>query len=384
MCCSYSMGSFEMTEFLVNYSAGYVRRGLFGELLLAFTSHTHIDPKWVIYPICAVSYLSIVALICYLCKKRGCCLWIMLWTLFAPCACFGIMRKDYIIYLLVAAMIYCMFRVRGKGIWREGCAFLLYLLAMQLHECTFFMIAPFLLWYYVSEEGVLHFTWKKVCAILFIIIPMLLVSAFKGTEQHAQTIFNSWTPYIGSQLSPYPTGTIESIGWSTGYAINKHIEMNFLTDFMGIIYGWMVMPALILVLVYMIPNLLLPSWSKVTDLHEKRSVFTAVLLFQMVALIPMFTVLSCDHTRIFTYWILTSFFIYAFVPHHVLHGMIPNVYQKMVTKLNAIIFSKHSTIISAVLMFFVGLPFGSYINFPVKTPIFCYFKAAKELFCSLI
>lgn len=56
----YPKDSWQVTEWLINYQGGFVRRGLAGELLLRFYYCWGIEPYYVILTMCFILYLGLV------------------------------------------------------------------------------------------------------------------------------------------------------------------------------------------------------------------------------------------------------------------------------------------------------------------------------------
>lgn len=378
---------FLVTEFLVNYRAGYVRRGLIGEALLAFSSLTGLDARWIIVPTCIIAFIAVIYLIFYLCKKNSCCTWIMMLLLFSPYAWHGLLRKDYMIFLLVAAILYSITNKRLTFASRICITVILYVFAINIHECIFFMIAPFLSLYIIKSNMMSSFSSKCIIAVVSFFVPMILITLCKGSQEQAQVIHDSWIPYFGDDFGITPSGTIQSLTWSSEYAVQLHLKLNFLSkQYLGFVHGWMVMPCLLFGLLYITPNLTLPSWIKVRKLKENRNRFTFILCFQLISLLPMFTVLSCDVSRITSYWIISSVFIYTVVPQQDLDWIISGIWRKFAISLNSLIFHKNSAIISTVFLFFTGIPMigYSFIEWCASTPVICYLLFVKKLLSSCV
>lgn len=347
----------EFTEFLVNYSGGYVRRGLIGELLLALTTFFDCDPRWFIIPACMGAYITFLFLVFGACRHANCCSWVLMLVLFSPYAHHGMFRKDFAIFLFLALILYLFFCVGAHQTMRKLVGLGLYIIALNIHECLFFMVAPFFIWYFFRGKGDFCITWRGFISVLVIIVPMVLISLNKGTQEQAQIIHNSWLSIFGEELGKTPSGTIASLSWSTIPTFIFHLKMNFCPYFYS---GALTMLILLTGLLYIIPNITFPKWLNNNEINNNRFIFVNVFIFQLISLFPMLTILSCDMFRIISYWIISTFLIYTIVPHQTIKEMLPIENNRFTDKLNMLLFHKGSTSISTFLMFFAGMPFVGY------------------------
>jgi len=135
--------------------------------------------------------------------------------------------------------------------------------------------------------------------------------------------------------SPVPfESSIGAIGWSTLYAIKFHIESNFLNIDNGILssFVWIItFPA-----VYYIATNALAAFKKTpSSFTEKdKTTLSLILLFQLMVLIPVLCILSCDYIRIISYWMLSSFAIFLIIPRDTIEKMFPLIIIDKVNKLN--------------------------------------------------
>lgn len=378
--------TFEFTEFLVNYSSGYIRRGLVGELLYWFTFYTNLDPRWFIVPMCVIAYACVVTIILYACKKQSYCPWAMVYVIFSALAFHGAFRKDYLIFLIVSGILYVLFNNRFRAQVRLFIALFLYCLGIQIHECIFFMIAPFLILYFVRKDGNWNINFKSCFLSLFVIGFMAMISLHKGSVESAQVIHDTWAAYFGDEFGKKPSGTIMSLGWTTAYAINMHLDINFFNHADKILPGWLIFLLLLVSMIYIMPNITLPRSEDSQELmYNKRKLFLFLLIFQMVVLLPMFIFLSCDVFRITTYWLISTFLLYAFVPKEILSKLIPSELDSFLSFVMNNVFYTGSHKMAMIMLLFVGIPAIGYdFNWAIwNSPIARYCELFYRIFSSL-
>lgn len=74
----------------------------------------------------------------------------------------------------------------------------------------------------------------------------------------------------------------------------------------------------------------------------------------------MLTVLSCDSSRIFFYWTVSSILIYLVIPEAGIRQASPAWYMKIMHSLSRIIYHPRSKAISLILFFFICIsPVGT-------------------------
>ncbi|MDR1789183.1 MAG: hypothetical protein LBR12_02305, partial [Opitutaceae bacterium] len=139
-----------MSEWLINYQGGFVRRGLWGELLFFLHRRAGVDPALVIHFIVLVSVCTLVCVVVRMFYKNGYSCFLlpfvfMLGGLWAPAWTLMEGRRDALMLTLAAAA----FWFYGKwlknnsfgsviAIWMIGC------FAILSHEPSFFIVFPFM------------------------------------------------------------------------------------------------------------------------------------------------------------------------------------------------------------------------------------------------
>ena len=144
----YSFSSWQISEFLINYEGGFVRRGLIGQFF--FILKDLINVKFLIY---SLSALSIIYLYNYLFKKiyyNSRYPFFILGSSFVtfPFIVDSFVRKDLFLLSLVIIIL------KNKNVFFRA---IIYSLGILSHEMFFFMISPFLIHQLIIKKEV---EWK--------------------------------------------------------------------------------------------------------------------------------------------------------------------------------------------------------------------------------
>lgn len=345
-----------ITEFLINYQGGYVRRGLMGEILYHISQiFPSIDSRYYIVSICVISFCVFVWFLISHFRANSLCWWFLPLNICVLGADF--IRKDFISCVFIMLILALYTKINSQWLRVLACSVCL-ILALNIHECIFFMIVPFIILLYVRDTGY-HF-FHRLIGISAPIVCMSIVCSYKGDKQIAQSIWNSWGFMYNSFSFISPKCSIEAIGWETLETIEYHIRSNFMTQF-GIIYGWYSKPLIWILILFTLPNILFikRNWKNNKSAPDITRMLS-IMIFQFLSLLPMFTVLSCDGCRICFYWTVSSLLIYFCIPHSVYLRIAPQILTKTASFLQKTIFFRKSYIVSIVLMLFICItPYGT-------------------------
>lgn len=171
---NFTYGSFEISDWLINYQGGFVRRGVCGEMIHQLY-HVHpFDVIMFIKGISAACSILLLTLLLYIFKKEGwslailplpCCLFYnfqMVWV-----------RKDCILLLLVFFVFYTFRRgALSKSIRWFLLSSLFASLAILIHEAFFFYSIPILfVWY--SHNLYSKYKRKLLRNVLYSLLPFI-------------------------------------------------------------------------------------------------------------------------------------------------------------------------------------------------------------------
>lgn len=325
----YGYHSWEISEWLINYEGGFVRRGIVGQILYAIEQVHVFDVRVAIRLIYAISSLIILLILYRVFKSEGwsplllptgLCLGYTLFSLWG--------RKDFLMLALAFAIFLCyraiITRPPGK---RYGSWLLLYVLAaIQLlaHEASFFFTYPILMLYSYRLYRRSNMSRPRNAArTLMCFLPVLAVMAavclFKGDKSVAQAIWASW----GEVFAAYPDASgstlmgsgVQALGWNAVSTFKYHFHSAYLGC--GSPSPLQVILALFVILsaYFLLTRIDCASMGKSRPKHLNRTLLSDVALVQFIALLPMFTVLSCDWGRTLPYWMLSSMFFYHVFKH---------------------------------------------------------------------
>lgn len=296
-------------DYLINYQGGFVRRGLLGEIIFHLNNLLQID---ITFYVCAISGISLLFLIIFFIikfRQQNLCWWILPLNICLAGAFFT--RKDYFCFVLILGALFAFAKLK-PFVLRWLVIDLILCFALNVHEAVFFMIVPMMVILLLTDkrESNINLGYKALC-ILPIFAMFLLLFFFKGNYDTACIINNSWN---SSSLQETPNKTIMSLASSTSFFVDYHITRNFLTPSLGI-YGLVTRPIVMILYLIVIPNILFIKQNILAkEVCDSTKYFTGIFVLQLISLLPMFTILSCDMSRIYSYWTVTTILIFLLVP----------------------------------------------------------------------
>ena len=321
----------ECSEFLVNFSGGFVRRGLLGEILYDITQSTGISPFPLILGISIICLAFVVTFFLKAFVKRDMNWWIVLSPMFCGFLWYFV-RKDFMQYALLIGVLLMLRRWRGNP-WNILAVCLLSIFGLLLHEAYLFWAIPLtvLAIYAVSRS----ITASTVSAVAFLGCFGVL-SLFKGDASNVTAIMASWNS-LGVGLETCGT-SIRALGWETVNTFFFHLRANFHAEGATGAEGWLgvvIQPIFFMVTYYFISNF---SWvfrKKSTDFNEDdRTNLSAVYLLCALTMLPMFTVLSFDYSRLYQYLFVSAYAAVLILPRDVCSALLPRRCRTAVSRLN--------------------------------------------------
>lgn len=350
-----NISSYGVTEFLINFQGGFVRRGAVGEIYYHIISATGLPVITPIYIFCALCYLATLAFFFMKFKRRNYCWWLILCPFFLGMNYFFV-RKDFIIYLNFIAIV-ALLSSENVNLIRKTVATLLAMWTIFLHEAFIFYGGVFTILLLISNNRKSAVNW--VLAFL-IIASFLLNSYFKGSVENATAIRNSWNALPDVSLADTPNNSIGAIGWTTMHAIKIHLCSNFVNNWT--FGGVLLLPINLFFSYYIVTTFLsLFKGNKATYGTEERNNLSALYLMGLICLIPMFTVLSCDNGRLYQYASVTAFTCFLLLSSTKIKSIIPACITNWTLKINSFIdrwFKPNKIVLTAVLLFVAQAPCG--------------------------
>jgi hypothetical protein len=303
-----------MTECLINYAGGFVRRGLPGELALSASSISGISPNVIIVIAC---FLLLVGLILFYCRKvtRKMPAFLIFSPIVLGIPAFNdfLVRKDT---LCIAILILCLIIEKTK------CSILLKNILINLLGITAILSHEGFIFYgFLSIIAYRYFrSEKKLINIIISFSPMILTfsisSIYHGDELTALAINKSLIS-VWHSIDPsdkdinFPSCAITSLKYSLtncpwmGYSVLSEISYHIYTPIAWlatiiICYGY--------ILEFIVVN---PSETNgvISSLEVEKSRLFVILTAQLIFISPLFMI-GWDYGRWIFLWTASSLAIY--------------------------------------------------------------------------
>jgi hypothetical protein len=303
-----------MTECLINYAGGFVRRGLPGELALSASSISGISPNVIIVIAC---FLLLVGLILFYCRKitRKMPAFLIFSPIVLGIPAFNdfLVRKDT---LCMAILILCLIIEKTK------CSILLKNILINLLGITAILSHEGFIFYgFLSIIAYRYFrSEKKLINIIISFSPMILTfaisSIYHGDELTALAINKSLIS-VWHSIDPsdkdinFPSCAITSLKYSLtncpwmGYSVLSEISYHIYTPIAWlatiiICYGYL--------LEFIVVN---PSETNgvISSLEVEKSRLFVILTAQLIFISPLFMI-GWDYGRWIFLWTASSLAIY--------------------------------------------------------------------------
>lgn len=295
--------SYGITEWLINYSGGFVRRGWPGELLAWVSSATAWQANYIVLSLSA-ALLGVLVLV-FMVRGRGRIPLILLVSpvlLGMPLYTNFMIRKDVFGVLLLALCLLIRRSVQVLPV-RMSALNLVAVLAILSHETFFFYAVPALIVLTLQDMGGGLRRLPVATALLApAFLAFVLSTVFKGDAALAQTIHDSWGG-LWRSIDPSdcclsePGGSIEGLRWTSEQALS--LPYSVLSAFSHGIYvplAWV----LTLAACFMLLTLLI-----MPRRPGDRGRLACILLFQLLMIAPLFVV-GWDFGRWIFFWTCSS------------------------------------------------------------------------------
>ncbi len=335
-----SYSTWAISEWLINYEGGFVRRGLFGELLLlAYKIHSY-DVKFTILIINSFFFFWCAYLTYGTCHKLNTSTIPVLVVFCGAMLPFNQYRRDFLILTLTFYVFKLYFDYLKTKEHKYLFSFILLMsLCILIHEASFFFSIPILtclFWFSINDKLFSKNKLIQCCKIFSIPVLIMALTCFmKGSESVAQDIWKSWTPIFHS----YPEDNAFPVMGSGVAFLQReflptagfHLEVNyyiwgypFVTSFMYIFSVFCSLVATYFLLTFS-PEI---SFYKRAVNLKKKICLGKILLTQYFFMLPMFTILSCDFGRTILYCVISSLFFYYFLEKTRIQIYIPRLFSQ--------------------------------------------------------
>lgn len=367
----FSKESWNITEFLINYEGGFVRRGLLGSIILNIYHLTGLNPYALILLICGLAYLALVLFFVRSFVKKGYPLFVLPFGFFLGNPIIGgfWVRKDTLIILIFISIIY--FAVK-KSNWSLILVNLFFILGLLIHESIGFFCFPILTLILLSKNKLLNRSGHSfikpivisVSQLLPSILTFLCVLYFKGSKHIADQIWNSWKPIafpIQDMNDTKIPAAIDGISWSLKEGLS--VTVDTLKDFKDNIYSPFAWTIILAVIYYILTNtdrLDFKIFKYKSSHNFNKSNISNSLIFQLLTIVPLF-ILGCDYGRWVFYWVTSSFAVILLVPEKELSGIFPRIVLVISTRVNSMyeyFLNSSNTLLLSILIGFPRYSWG--------------------------
>lgn len=276
-----NVSSWNITEWLISYDGGFVRRGIGGEIVKTLSVFFELSPSSIIIILSVVSWLLLVFLV--LRVSRGLLpSYIVLSPVFLGMPIYSdfIIRKD-VLGLLLLAVSFLVIR-SWAGIKKYIAVTTLLTFGVLNHESIIFYGFPIIILAEIFVNRNLE--WKRN---LVPYLPLLLVGLAlvinKGNADTALRITYFWNHFFTEKYSEFccyseSPAAIDTIGWSTQRGLS--LSLSLLNDFAN---GFIYVPLAWILTIFLC--LLFGSWSLNKAVARQ---FSRIFLIQLFFVSPLF------------------------------------------------------------------------------------------------
>lgn len=317
MAGGYEYRAFEISDWLINYEGGFVRRGLLGQILYWLSNLLMCDVRVVIMWVVIITSTIFLGLVYMIFRKEGFSPLIIPTGCFAGFTLFSMYgRRDMLTFLFMYLIFLIYRRLLNHpkdNLFSWVIFYTLSIILILIHESAFFYTFPFLIFICYNKNPIRHSCIRRMVKSIIVFSPVLLamglVCIFKGNKNVAEMIWASWTPIISMFPDLSEGGKvfgIDALTWNLKETIFLHLSLSYLganASFFRIfvvVFNWVA-------IYYLLTRLDVTKKESDTMNHEYMS---NILLIQFVFMIPMFGILSSDWGRTLPYWSVSSVFIY--------------------------------------------------------------------------
>lgn len=328
-------GFWGISEYMINYQGGFVRRGVVGELLYQiFKIHPYNFPVAILWiDIVALAVLLTIAF--YVFYKKH---WIAILPLTIIYNNIIWYRRDFMMMIVAFAIFYFLFQYfYKKRLISIVCFILLSSVSILTYEPSFFFFAPismFLFWNCSFGNPLRYRILNLLKVFALPLLCMITVCTAKGSEEIANAIWNSWQPMFDYHgVSPTKIGCgIEFLGRPTSQLIEMHLNFNYGIG-IGERFGFKPLLVIGAILMFIGTYYLITQTPSIKRTKRDCIMLSDMFIFQFICLLPMFTILSCDFGRTINYLIYTTYFLVYFLSKYkvqytlpIIHNVSANVY----------------------------------------------------------
>jgi len=318
--------SWGISEWLINYQGGFVRRGLAGEMLYRLYQIHPYPVPYLIIGINVVCLVGLTSLCIILFRRMNWPIWLLLFPMFLYYRLYGLemgvldSRRDCLM-LLLAFWLFLQYRkyLLGGGIIY---VWLLSVVIILLHEGMLFPIFPFLILHsFVVNKSAIIDRLKKVVLLWWpVAISLAAIIVWHGDEFTPFHIWQSWMPcFQNYPFSDKILGigvAVECMTYSLAYNQHLAFDITWRSFFCGSIPIWPFNIYLLMALYYLFTRM---DTVRLNDhpLNKSRVQMSNIFIIQLLFILPMLGFIADDWYRSIPYCCVTSCFLCYLFPERV-------------------------------------------------------------------
>ena len=315
--------SWGISEWLINYQGGFVRRGLAGEIIYRLYQIHPYPVPYLIIGINVVCLVGLTSLCIILFRRMNWPIWLLLFPMFLYYRLYGLemgvldSRRDCLM-LLLSFGLFMQYRkyLLGGGIIY---VWLLSVVILLLHEGMLFPIFPFLILHsFVVNKSTMIDRLKKVVLLWWpVAISFAAIIVWHGDEFAPALIWQSWIPCF--QTFPFTDGlpklgvAVECLKYSAIYNQHLAFDTTWLSDFGMGIPCWPFNLYLLIAFYYLFTRMDTMRCGS-DSLGESRIQMSNIFLIQLFFILPMLGFIADDWHRSVPYCCITSCFLCYLFP----------------------------------------------------------------------
>lgn len=329
--CPYNYDSWEISDWLINYEGGFVRRGLLGQLLYYAEDIVKYDIRTAIMLVTVLSSCIILYLLFRIFRENG---WSPLIIPTGFClgfTCFNLFGRRDLLSLLLSFCIFWIYKKVTIGPQNMMILCVFYVLSVfqiLMHEASFFYTFPILMLFYFMKDRTKvplnmpinnikaqsYSFLRTLCFFSPILITMLFVCIYKGNQEYAESIWYSWNNIFemfpqDAKLTRIGEG-VQALAWDAKETFSGHLMVAYMGGANS--SPWRIPLAIFNLVVCFF---LIVRIDKIDTFFKKKKSIDELLicyitLVQFFFMLPLFTVLSCDWGRTIPYWTISTLFVY--------------------------------------------------------------------------
>lgn len=300
---TYSAWSGFATTWLVDYSQGYVRRGLCGEILRWCCRTGGVDPHVLIVALCLLTTAAATVLAFWAVRRRGLCWWPIMLTV-----CLGglvSLNKDGLVLILCMACYWTLGRIRG--VWmRYAVLNALAIVLVNVHEIGFFLTFPVAFFFALGDDEIGLPWWMRPAALMPMVVAFGFAAHFKGDVAIAQGITTNWQSCLSPWWDHVSLGGVRTAVGSSAADLAKGMVGEMSQSTHGV-------PNAVLFVGEFLVAFVVASRMLVFGRNEFARILlflVSILLAPILIIFPFFH----DYSRLFGFWTMSAMMSFALVP----------------------------------------------------------------------